>query len=168
MRYYLDCEFNGMGGELLSLALVREDGKALYLIAKMYPSLALRMDPWVKTNVLPIMALGIEIVRSPLVRYHTDLFVTEFAEKIEGLLRDDTDITIITDWPDDIKYFCELILTGPGTMIEVRPSIKFEMHRVDAYPTTLPGAIQHNAYWDAMALRHKLQTDDQRQRGNEP
>jgi hypothetical protein len=41
-------------------------------------------------------------------------------------------------------------------MINVRPSIKFEMHRVDAYPTTLPGAVQHNAYWDAMALRHKL------------
>lgn len=51
--------------------------------------------------------------------------------------------------------------TGPGTMIEVRPSIKFEMHRVDAYPTTLPGAIQHNAYWDAMALRHKLTQDQQ-------
>ncbi len=33
---------------------------------------------------------------------------------------------------------------------------EFEMHRVDAYPTMLPGAVQHNAYWDAMALRHKL------------
>ena len=32
MRYFLDTEFNGFGGELLSLALVREDGASIYLL----------------------------------------------------------------------------------------------------------------------------------------
>ena len=38
MRYYLDCEFNGMGGELLSLALIPEtdEAKPLYLTNDMY------------------------------------------------------------------------------------------------------------------------------------
>ena len=36
------------------------------------------------------------------------------------------------------------------------PHLSFEVHRVDAYPTALPGAVQHNAWWDAMALRHLL------------
>lgn len=32
--------------------------------------------------------------------------------------------------------------------------------RVDAYPTDLPDAVQHNAWWDAMALRKKLLGQD--------
>ena len=148
MRYYLDCEFNGMGGELLSLALVAEDkiGPDIYLANSAIQS---DLDQWVAKNVMPKIECE---MYSPLW-----CPLTHWSAHLETFLRRDTDVTIITDWPDDIKYFCELILTGPGTMIEVRPSIKFEMHRVDAYPTTLPGAVQHNAYWDAMALRHKLQ-----------
>lgn len=30
-----------------------------------------------------------------------------------------------------------------------------EVNNVDAYPTELEGAVQHNAWWDAMALRHR-------------
>lgn len=146
MRYYLDCEFNGMGGRLLSLSLVREDGKSLYLI-----SLA-PYEPldWVAANVIPILdAVPKGVSATRMAQGH-------FALAIERFFTGDRDPIIITDWPDDIKYFCECALTGPGTMIDVS-SLKFEMHRVDAYPTDLPGAIRHNAYWDAMALRHKLQ-----------
>ncbi len=32
MRYFLDTEFNGFGGALISLALVSEAGQSLYLI----------------------------------------------------------------------------------------------------------------------------------------
>lgn len=161
MKYYLDCEFNGMGGELLSLALVPEVGEhGLYLadrelerfmaISRDGGARRVAFDPWVWANVLTKMDEGY----APLWTRRS-----EWAAHIETLLRNDHDVTIITDWPDDIKYFCELIITGPGTMIDVRPSIKCEMHRVDAYPTELPGAVQHNAYWDAMALRHKLQAE---------
>ena len=148
MRYYLDCEFNGMGGELLSLALVEEHGgDAFYFIREDLPD---NIEPWVANNVIPLLHKD-NCTRTQV------LPLSKWAARIESYLRGDTDITIIADWPDDIKYFCELIITGPGTMINVRPSIKFEMHRVDAYPTDLPGAVQHNAYWDAMALRRRLE-----------
>jgi hypothetical protein len=153
MRYYLDCEFNGMGGELLSLALVPQDGgkHGLYLIREDMPE---DIEPWVANNVLPILHADRMVGDLRIVSIAP---IAQWSDILEGALEGDTDVTIITDWPDDIKYFCELIITGPGMMINLRPSIKFEMHRVDAYPTTLPDAVQHNAYWDAMALRHKLE-----------
>lgn len=147
-RYYLDCEFNGMNGELLSLALVREGGGGGYFI--ILPSwIKAAIDPWVAANVMPIIT---NCAAAPL-------WVTpeELPHAIGRLFEEwaDPDPVIITDWPDDIKYFCQHIITGPGTMISAR-SLRFEMHRVDAYPTTLPGAVQHNAWWDALALRHLL------------
>lgn len=73
---------------------------------------------------------------------------------------EDPDPIIISDWPADIRYFCDLIEFPMGEMAKIA-GLKFEMHRVDAYPTTLPGAIQHNAWWDAMALRHLLTTREE-------
>ena len=158
MRYYLDCEFNGMGGELLSLALVGEEMPStgdLYLMNMNRDRDT--TDPWVRQNVLPIMS---SIPNSQEVCRAYSIPVESFGERISWFfgVAQDVDPIIVTDWPDDIKYFCQCMITGPGQMINI-PGIKFEMHRVDAYPTTLPNAIQHNAYWDAMALRHKLQGD---------
>ncbi|WP_370372554.1 hypothetical protein [Henriciella pelagia] len=155
MKYYLDCEFNGMGGELLSLALEPEAGDPLYLVRGDIPR---DIEPWVRENVLPILHAD-NRGHKPLKSVVWDL--AEWPTLIEEYLDGDRDITIVTDWPDDIKYFCELILTGPGQMIEIRPSLTFEMHRVDAYPTELPGAVQHCAFWDAKALKLKLETEAQ-------
>lgn len=149
MRYYLDTEFNGFGGELLSLALVREDDESLYLITQM-GHIAAPLDPWVLKNVVPI-ALKVPADVTPRI-----IEPAEFAHRIAEFLKDDPRPYIVTDWPDDIRYFCGMIFTGPGEMVAI-PSLRFEMVRVDAYPTTLPGAIQHNAWWDAMALRHLLE-----------
>lgn len=155
MKYYLDCEFNGMDGEILSLALVPEFGGPLYLVRSDMPA---NIEPWVAENVIPIL-MDVDRGHAP---NPTDVCELEdWAHKIEGYLDFDSEITIVTDWPDDIKYFCELIITGPGEMIEIRPSLKFEMHRVDAYPTTLPDAVRHNAYWDALALKVKIATPTQ-------
>lgn len=145
MRYYLDTEFDGLGGRLISLALVREDGESFYYDAR----LSTFRDMWVCHNVVPLIAS---------VPDHVEIKTDEWtgvADLLEVFFSGDEDPVIVTDWPDDIRYFCEVAITGPGTMMNV-PGLKFEMHRVDAYPTTLPGAIQHNAWWDAMALRHKL------------
>lgn len=159
MRYYLDTEFNGMGGELLSLALVSEApiggvylaNKAVRRAAewsKTQPHIKTPgIDPWVWKNVLPI----IELKNDGLQWDSLDMFSYWIGHVLGG----DPDPIIVTDWPDDIKYFCQCLITGPGEMIDI-PGIKFEVVRVDAYPTDLPGAVQHNAYWDAMALRYKL------------
>lgn len=143
MRYYLDTEFNAFGGELISLALVREDGRSLYLVYK----IKAEYDPWVAANVVPkLFPPGVAAIKldDPI---DGALHIAEF-------LREDEKPVIITDWPDDIRYFCAAIITAPGYMADIK-GLKFEMIRVDAYPSKLPGANdwQHNAYWDAKALR---------------
>ena len=45
--------------------------------------------------------------------------------------------------------------SAPGEMVDI-PRLRFDLVRVDAYPSKLAGAIQHNALWDARALRHVL------------
>jgi hypothetical protein len=151
MRYFLDTEFNGFGGELISLALVREDGESLYLV---YPELKW-YDFWVQENVLPVLWKDLPPQRSLLMDTHQLEYTWQGHPLIQEFLQGDPGPMIVTDWPDDIRYFCQSIITGPGSMINI-PKVSFEMVRVDAYPTTLEGAVQHNSWWDAMALREKL------------
>lgn len=149
MKYYLDCEFDGFGGALISLALVREDGRSVYYVLSEDAT-----DEWVRENVLPILwqcppSTDSNFVAAP---YGPQTA----ARDIATLLADDPDPVIVADWPADIRYFCGLIEFPGGNMAPIS-SLKFELHRVDAYPTDLPGAIQHNAWWDAMALRALLE-----------
>lgn len=145
-RYFLDTEFNEFGGELISLALVREDGTSIYQVLGCD-----KPGAWVAENVLPIL------YDWPGSRKLADTTREQMARNIGMFLAYDFDPIIVTDWPDDIRYFCEAIITGPGQMVGIS-GLTFEMYRVDAYPTTLAGAVQHNAWWDAMALRHLFLT----------
>ena len=149
MYYTLDCEFDGFGGELLSLALVREDNESLYLV---YPQPDIYKDDWVHNHVAPILWS----IPSPIpgMAYELECRV-DGARKIAQFLKGDESPIIIADWPDDIKYFCQAIITGPGLMASIN-DIQFNMFRIDAYPTELKYAIRHNAWWDAKALMMKL------------
>jgi hypothetical protein len=150
VRYFLDTEFNGYRGELISMALVREDGREFYGYLPCPNPIE-----WVRDNVLTVVAAeGAEPVRMRS--------VNDFSAWIATFLRDDPHPIIVSDWPDDIRYFCESLITGPGQMIPTAPQIQFVVERVDAYPTDLPGAVQHNALWDARALRSAVG------RGQEP
>jgi hypothetical protein len=146
MKYYLDCEFDSWNGPLLSLGLVREDRESLYLVY--VRNCAAIKEQWVKTNVEPILWS----VPSPMPGMAYKIMDNNSgAHAIGGFLHGDDSPTIVADWPDDIAYFCKALITGPGMMIKT-PDLKFEVRHVEAYPTDLPGAIQHNAYWDAKAL----------------
>jgi len=145
MRYFLDCEFDGFHGPLISMALVRESGATLYFVIDGAPQAA--KDPWVIENVLPILTEG------PPVRY--TLTREDAAQTIAGFIGDDEGPHIVADWPADLRYFCDLIEFAGGHMAPL-PSFTMEVKRIDAYPTTLTGAFQHNAAWDALALRQKV------------
>jgi hypothetical protein len=145
VKYYLDTEFNSYLGELISLALIREDGKSLYMV---YPALP-AYSQWVKENVVPHLLTPPTWIVQLAKRSNAAAYLEEF-------FSGDDNIEVITDWPDDIKYFCEELIVGPGEMVKI-PGIRFQVVRVDAYPTTLEGAVQHNAWWDAMALKVKLE-----------
>jgi hypothetical protein len=142
VKYFLDTEFDGFGGRLISLALVSEVGGSLYLATACDSP-----TEWVRDNVMPIVtAPGAD-----------PLFIEpdQFGRFIATFLRGDANPVIIADWPDDIRYFCQALIVGPGRMVNI-PALQFVMARVDAYPTNLDGAVQHNALWDARALRHCL------------
>lgn len=143
--YYLDTEFNSFNGELISLALVNKDEtKPELYLARGVPDMPAYIHPWVKDNVLPILDVPGATPVWCSVRY--------FPKAIYEYLKRDGDVVIITDWPDDIKYFMESLITGPGMMIGLK-GLELKLKRVDAYPTKLQGAVQHNALWDARALR---------------
>lgn len=140
MKYYLDTEFNEFGGDLISLGLVSEEGRTLYLTTD-----CANPGAWVAANVMPILdAPG---------RCHAPL--SAFGEGIRIFLARDRDPWIIADWPDDIRYFCQALITGPGEMVGI-PKIDFSIVRVDSYPNDLQITVQHNALWDAVALRYRL------------
>ena len=145
MKYYLDCEFNGFGGELISIALVAETGASIYCVLVREPDAP--TEAWVAANVIPILD---DCPKPPLVvrRSHASAMIADF-------LAWDQAPVIVADWPDDIRYLCELLITGPGKCVKL-DGLKFEWVRVDAWPNEIAGAVQHNAWWDAQALRAKL------------
>lgn len=148
MRYFLDTEFNGFGGALISLGLVREDGPSLYLTYDIPKAI----DPFVRRNVQP------NLLRVPSSVKARKVNQAEGAHAIEDFIRGDADAQIVADWPDDLSLFCRALMLEPGLMVDI-PRLHFELHRVESYPTDLAGAVEHNAWWDAMALRHRLMHD---------
>ena len=61
MRYFLDTEFNGFGGALLSLALVPEDGQEFYVTLECDDP----VFPWVERNVMPYLDQVPDALRLP-------------------------------------------------------------------------------------------------------
>lgn len=147
-RYYIDCEFDGHGGEMLSMAVVSEDGRGLYLCIADKPDL---LGDWVEENVWPLVHLKLPIGR-------TAAYTKDWGHFLRRFIGETTSPVIIADSPVDIWRFCQALSSdGPHEWHSVdNPKLTFEVRNVDCYPTDLPGAVQHNAWWDAMALRHKL------------
>ena len=144
MNFYLDCEFDGWMGPLISLALVSEDGDEFYWAVGDNEGWV--KDAWVKENVLPVLRCpGAKVTQHHNLPGGIERFLAHAAKQ--------TNAHIIVDWPDDVAYFCRAMIVGHGARINT-PPLTFEVTRYDAYPTTLEGAVQHNALWDARALKH--------------
>lgn len=135
MTLYLDTEFNGYRGELISMALVGSDG------AEWYEVCAGRWEyetgPWVRQHVVPQLGRG--PIRHERFKESFANFVRREAEQ--------TPLVIVADWPEDIAYFCALMCGPNGGQILVWPTFKL----VDS-PELHP-AIPHNALSNARALR---------------
>lgn len=145
MRYFLDTEYNGIGGELLSIALVPDDGDELYLTFKTAsPLLA-----WVERHVVPYLDSVPEQLSCPrLTREHA-------AHALERYLRHDEEPLIFADWPEDIAQFCNLMVTGPGDMVDVR-HVTFRLAPMTNFSTAANSKVPHNALHDARALRDHI------------
>ena len=147
MRYFLDTEFNGLGGALLSIALVPEDGEEFYAVLECGDPI----EPWVERNVMPYLdTVPQELRQRPLSRPGA-------AAALQHYLQVDTDPVILADWPEDIAQFCMLLLTGPGTMIPV-PPLRFQLLPLPGFSTAANSAVPHNALHDARAFREHVLT----------
>jgi hypothetical protein len=153
--FYIDCEFDGHNGPLLSFAIVRGDGYGLHIRV-----LTDATDPWVLRNVVP---------RMPLHGAHEccAINVEDVGQRLRDFIGDCQTPTIIADSPVDIGRFCSAISTGTtgGWRSTDYPRITFRVENIDCYPNELEDAVQHNAWGDAMALRAALAAREGR--GNE-
>lgn len=133
MKLFVDCEFNGFGGDLISMALVSEDGREWYEILPL-PDV---LDPWVAENVIPVLGDG-------------DTCPEEwFREGLHHFLRQFDNPVIVADWYTDLVHFFSAF-----EGIDHSESIAFDC-RAELI-TNLPGyepETPHNALSDARAIR---------------
>ena len=132
MKLFLDCEFNGFKGELISMALVAPDGQEFYEVLPCE-----NPGAWVAEHVMPILnkpAVSIEAFQASLQRF---------------LMKFDA-VHIVADWPEDIQHFCNSLITGPGSRLNT-PPLTMEVVRIDA-----PSDQPHNALADARGIERYI------------
>ncbi|GAA4029447.1 hypothetical protein GCM10022281_05780 [Sphingomonas rosea] len=143
MRYFLDCEFDGFGGALLSLALVPDDdSEEFYAILEHERPCV----DWVERHVIPYLDTVPQALRAE------PQPPADVARELSRWLSPFEDVEIVADWPDDIAYFCKALLTGNGQMVTV-PPLTFRLLNLAGFSTARNSAVPHNALHDARALR---------------
>lgn len=135
MNVFIDCEFNGFGGDLLSMALVAADGEEFYEVR------SLEKDKeyvrWVADNVVP--HLNKDPVNREVFQSRLWQFINQYSE-----------VHLIADWPDDIKYFCMELIVAPGVCINTPSKLTMEINR---QLSSTSSVILHNALEDARAIK---------------
>jgi hypothetical protein len=137
MRIFIDCEYNGFGGELISMALVAENGKEFYEVTWPGDYTSRKASDWVEKNVVP------KLEKERITQSHFLLKLYQFLGQFDS-------IHVIADWPEDIHHFCMALLTGPGMRMDT-PPLTMEVVRIDTVSKN-----PHNALADARALRDAL------------
>lgn len=132
MNLYLDCEYNDFRGELISMALVAEDGREWYEVLPCDAPSA-----WIAKHVMPI--LGKPALPNAMA----------LSASLAAWLLQFQSVHIVADWPEDIAHFCEALIIGPGVRINT-PPLTLEVRR-DI--NTEHSAVPHNALSDARALK---------------
>ena len=136
MRYFLDTEFNGFCGPLISLALVPENGgvPAFYEATDCsHPT------GWVLQNVLPV--LGTDPIDPELL-----------GRRMAQYLINDPDPLLVADWPEDISHAARALIASPGRRHAI-DRIRFELCDAFGFDSATLSKVPHNAFHDACALR---------------
>lgn len=146
MRYFLDTEYDGFGGALLSIALVAEDGGEEFYAVIEHDGVT---DPWVERNVVPFLDMVPESLKSPHMPRE------EVAEALAHWLAHDEAPDVIADWPEDLAQLSMLLVTGPGRMVAM-PGLTLRFVPLHGFSTAANSAVPHNALHDARALRDHI------------
>ncbi len=144
MRYFLDAEFNGFGGPLISLALIPEDRQE----SPFYEALpCAEPTSWVAEHVLPV--LHTRPVSRP-----------EIVKKLAAYLTKASEPVIIADWPEDLAQMASLMVIGPAYRMPL-PRLVFELLDLPLFDSTVLSEVPHNACSDAIALRAYVLANEQ-------
>lgn len=143
MRFYLDTEFNGQRGELISLALVSEWSTMAATGQKFehyfYAAQRIKSQPteWVREHVIPVL-------RTPI------LSRARFRDEFQSFVKSFAESEFICDWHADAEHFCQM-LSGR----DYQTSLDFPCAiRILKTPSGVPvSKLPHNALEDARALR---------------
>jgi hypothetical protein len=138
MRYFLDAEFNGFGGELISIALVPDDD----VLPAFYETIICeRPTIWVQEHVQPFLE------KQPLDR-------EQVSDRFFKYLHNDECPVIVADWPEDIANAARLLILGPGRMRPIR-RIRFELTRRLSAPMSPRSSVtMHCGMLKRSALRY--------------
>jgi hypothetical protein len=146
MRYFLDTEYDGFGGPLLSLALVPEDGSEEFYVVIEHDGIS---DQWVARNVVPYFDMVPEPLRGP------HLPRAAAADSLARWLAHDEAPDIIADWPEDLAQLAMLFVVGPGHMLPI-PGLTLRFVPLHGFSCAANSAVPHNALHDARALRDHI------------
>lgn len=145
MRYFVDTEFNGFGGELISIAAVPEDDA----LPPFYEAIECRTpSDWVTAHVLPV----IQTKSRPR---------AEVAGLFATYLSADSAPVVIADWPEDIAHAAALLTDGKGGRLMTN-EIVFRLLCQSEFSADKLSRHPHNAYYDALALRDWVITREAR------
>jgi hypothetical protein len=130
---FLDTEFSKFGGELISIALVSDNGElSEFYAVRHLPS---KRHPWVDENVVPVLLKDPEpdhLIRSRLVTF----------------LRKHSSEPIIADWPEDFIHLLYLLCEPNGS----RANVDLDLRLITSGDVI--SKIPHNALSDARGLMH--------------
>ncbi|RKG38937.1 3'-5' exonuclease family protein [Acinetobacter rongchengensis] len=133
MRLFLDCEFNGFGGELISLALVDENNQSFYEVLACQNPI-----PWVVEHVIPILN-------------QTPISLEAFQKQLQKFLNLYDAIEIIADWPEDFALFSRCLIVSAGRCLSL-PPLKMQLWMQESN-AKVASQQPHNALADAQALK---------------
>jgi hypothetical protein len=127
---YLDTEFNGFGGKLISIGLVSSvTGKEFYGVLP----LPIKVHPWVQEHVVPYLIV------EP-VQWH------ELRHKLFNYLKFHDGEPIVADWPADIEHLMSLLYEDNG----IGFNLELDIRLINS--GEIKSEFPHNALSDAKAL----------------
>jgi len=137
VRYFLDCEFNGFDGPLISIALVPEvDGMdEFYAVLPCH-----RPQRWVAAHVMPNLGAAAQS--------RADVVAT-----LAAYLAADAEPVLVADWPEDIAHAASLLVFRGRRMV---PHVRFDLINLPGFETASQSSRPHNALADARALRAEV------------
>lgn len=142
MKLFCDCEFNSYQGAFISIALVADDGREFYESVG-----CAEPEEWVAKHVMPFID-------------RDSITLTELQTRLGAFLEQFDEIHVVADFPVDIYWFCDLLITGPGDRLLENKRMTMEV-RPEA--SCKKSVVPHQALADARALRDSCNELDRMQ-----